>query len=187
MESNKLISNRIIYPIRKSRVYKFLAIGAAVFIIGALLILSPPDFLKEADSIFMLLFPGLVLLMIGGFISYSNIKILLGNKNQLLISDEGICDTCTGFSAGQVLWSEVSSIKDSKSANARFIELVLKNPQDFIQKEHNANKKKMLEMSLNGQQPMIMISSMLIECSHEDLLQSLNTAFQNYQKKQHRS
>jgi hypothetical protein len=55
-----------------------------------------------------------------------------------------VFDNTSAVSAGLVPWTDVLEIRETKVANQTFINLVVKNPQEYINKQKNGIKRKLI-------------------------------------------
>jgi hypothetical protein len=72
----------------------------------------------------------------------------IGDKTPgLVINKQGILDNSSGVAAGLVLWTDMNEIKLTNVAGQRFIMLIVKNPEEYINRQKGFIKKKSMWMN----------------------------------------
>ncbi len=104
---------------------------------------------------------------------YSYIR-MLSRKNAIIITQEFLIDNSKYESLGEIKWSNISEIKKLKK---RSIEIHLKTE---ISKNRNLIKKFLSFMNNWNYKNSIVISSALLDCSNEELLDTMKMAYQNF-------
>lgn len=102
------------------------------------------------------------------------------NSPGLIISDKGVVDNSGGISAGFVPWTDITAIKESRAFNQRFINLVVKNPQDYISRQKSFIKRKFLQSNYSSFGTVISISANGLKCNYEELKVSLENEFAEF-------
>jgi hypothetical protein len=118
-----------------------------------------------------------------GFLSYVYFKKISDVKSGLVISDEGITDNSSGVSAGFIPWSDVQDITELKVHRQKFVCIGVKNPQDYIDKQPSAIKRKAMQLNHTTFGAAISISANGLECNHERLKSLLKQKHSEFKKK----
>lgn len=75
---------------------------------------------------------------------------MLFNKTPgLIISNEGIYDNSSFFSAGFVPWTNISDVQEIVVSKHQMINLVPKNPELILKSQKNGIKRKLLQLNHN--------------------------------------
>src|SRR6185437_9658806 len=88
---------------------------------------------------------GLAGILFFGFVGFYLFKKLFDKKPGLIISNEGIVDNSGGLSAGFIPWSDIKEIKETIIANQKFISVIVKNPQHYIDRQSTRFKRWLME------------------------------------------
>jgi hypothetical protein len=133
-------------PIRKVKIISML-FGCLFFIIAGLIFVIFPE--KVASSIVrnstLIFLAGCLSIVVFSFLAFSIFKRLIDDTPGLIISGIGITDNSSGVPAGFIPWSDIIAVKETVVANQRFINLVVKNPQHYIDKQKSVFKKKIMQ------------------------------------------
>lgn len=122
-------------------------VGCLLFIAsGVDFVVSPKRYVSiVAHSPKIIFIVGCIGIVFFGFLGLSILKILAKNEPGLIISKEGITDNSGGVSAGFIPWSDILAINEQVIANQRFINLVVKDPQEYINRQRSAFKRKVMQ------------------------------------------
>lgn len=122
-------------------------LGCLAFIIaGVCFVLSPEKFLSPVvRSSTMIFLAGCLGIVFFGFVGFSIFKRVIDNTPGLIISGDGITDNSSRVPAGFVPWSDIIAVKEAVVANRRFINLVVRNPQEYIRKQKSAFRRKVMQ------------------------------------------
>ena len=102
------------------------------------------------------------------------VRKLFDNKPVLIIDNVGLTDNSSGVTAGQILWSDVKSIKVIEIHRQKLIMFKVKNPQDYIDRQASGLKRKMMQMNFNMYGTPLSISSNSLQIKFDELLNVLN-------------
>ena len=177
-------SKKIEIQLSKSKVI-LLLLGALAFVaIGVWFVTAPPEMenpiLGGPTKIFIV---GVISILFFGFAAFFAIKKLLDKTPGLVISEEGVFDNSSAVSAGLVPWTDLLEIRETKVVNQVFINLVVKNPQAYIDKQKNSIKRKLLQVNYNTYGTVIGISPNTLKCDHKELKEMLTKAFSDFKSK----
>jgi hypothetical protein len=157
-------------------------LGCVVFVgSGIWFLIDPPQssnpILGNPTVIFIV---GLLAILFFGFIAFSIVKKLLDSAPGLIISDEGVMDNSSGFSAGFIPWIDVVAIKETRVVDQKFINIVVRNPQAYIDKQDSALKRKALQMNYNSYGTVVGISANGLKCNYDTLKSMLDNKFADF-------
>ena len=160
-------------------------IGAIAFAgIGFWFVTNPPKidlpFLGSPVIIFIV---GLVSFLFFGIMGFFIFKMLGDKTPGLVISDEGIFDNSSALSVGLVLWTDILEIKEIKVVNQTFICLIVKNPQDYIDRQTNVIKGVLMQKNYDSYGTAIAISANGLNCGYQELKDTLDKKFLEFKSK----
>jgi hypothetical protein len=157
-------------PISKLKIIIML-FGCMLFIVfGISFIISPEkysSFLVGSNMIIFLI--GCLGIVFFGFVGFSIFKRVIDNTPGLIISGEGITDNSSGAPAGFIPWSDIIAVKGAVVANQRFINLVVKNPQFYIDRQKSAFKRKVMQKNYDIFGTAIGISTNSLKINYREL------------------
>ena len=160
-------------------------LGSIIFVgLGIWLMSNSEKFLttifRNTTLIFLV---GLAGILFFGFVGFYIFKKLFDKSPGLVISDDGILDNSSGVSAGFIPWSDIVEIKETKVFNQKFINLVVKNPQNYIDRQSNSFKRWTMTKNYKSFDTAIGISANGLRYNYEDLKTLLDRRFQSYKSK----
>ena len=169
---------RKIIQLSKKKLVSVLTISIVFVAIGLLLIIGTLNLYNHPKgNIIYVLISGVSSLLFFGLCAI-NIGIKLLDKNPGLIIDNlGINDNSSGVSVGQIFWSDIESISVYQIFRAKFIILKVKNPQEYIHKQANLFKRKMMIMNYKMCGSPLSIGSNALEISFNELFVNINDSF----------
>jgi hypothetical protein len=159
--------------------------GSLAFVgIGVWFVSNPPEidnpFLGSPTKIFIV---GLASIIVFGVFAFFAFKKLWDKSPGLVISEEGVFDNTSAAGAGLVPWTDILEIKETKIVNQTFINLIVKNPQDYIDRQKNSFKRKLMQMNYDTYGTVIGISSSGLKCNYRELKEMLDKAFSDSKRK----
>ena len=101
--------------------------------------------------------------------AYIFIKKLRDKKPGLIIDDTGITDNSSAVAAGLILWKDIIEIRQTKLFRQKLLMLVLKNPEDYINRQTNAMKRKGMKSNLETFGSPVGISTNALDCKYDEL------------------
>jgi hypothetical protein len=157
-------------PINKVKM-TFMLFGCLLFIVGGLgLVIFPAKFstgiVKSETMIFLVGCLGIVFF---GFVIFFIFKKIIDNSPGLIISADGITDNSTGVAAGFIPWSDIIAVKETVVASQKYINLVVKNPQEYIDRQNSAFKRKITQKNYDIFGTVIGISANSLKISYGEL------------------
>lgn len=141
-------SEPIIIPFNKTKLIKLLIASVVFIAAGFWLLIGKPDLsgtmfgdpiMVKTISIFCMLF--------FSFACVFFIKRLKAKKPALIIDETGITNYVSNISGTHIPWTDVRYIVTNKVFNQLFLMILLHNPEDYIIKETNPVKRKLLRMN----------------------------------------
>jgi len=177
-------TERIEIQLSKSKL-TLLSLGSIIFVgLGVWFVTNPP---KESIPFFsnptVLFIVGLASILFFGLVGFFIFKKLFDNSPGLIISAEGVFDNSSGVSAGFVPWTDIVEIKETKVFNQSFINLVVKNLQDYIDRQKNAFKRKSIQINYKSYGTVIGISTNGLKIKYEELKALLDSRFADFNQK----
>ena len=177
-------TDRIEIQLSKSKL-TLLFLGSVMFVVlGIWYVISPP---KVNISIFanptVVFVVGLSSILFFGLIGFFIFKKLFDNSPGLIISAEGVFDNSSSISAGFIPWTDIVEIKETKVFNQTFINLVVKNPQDYIDRQKSAFKRKSIQINYKSYGTVIGISANGLNIKFNELKALLDQRFANFNRK----
>lgn len=162
-------------PLSKRKLILML-IGSIGFVAAGLwFVINPPNssspFFGNPTVIFVI---GLVSILFFGLCAVYLARKLPDNKPGLIIDNIGLTDNSSGVSAGQILWSDIENITVFEMNRQKLVMLQVKNPQDYIDKQTNGFKRKMMQLNLKMYGTPLSITSNSLKIKFEELVKILN-------------
>jgi hypothetical protein len=109
---------------------------------------------------------------------------LIKNEPALIISADGITDNSSGVSAGFIPWSDIIAVKEAVIANQRFINLVVKNPQEYIDRQKSVFRRKIMQKNHDIFGTGIGISTNTLKISYSELKKILEERVSEMKRRQ---
>lgn len=159
-------------------------IGAIVLIaIGFWLVSNPPTI---SNPIFgnstLILIIGITSIFLFGLAAVIIFRKFSNKKPGLIISNAGIVDNSSGVSAGIIPWSDIQDIKTAQVMSQRFLMIIVKNPQDYLDKVQNVLKKNAMKLNYKSYGSPIAISSNSLKIGFDELEQLLIEKMTEFKK-----
>lgn len=149
-------------------------LGAFAFVaIGFWFVLAPPSRTGSPLESTLLMVLGVVAILFFGGIAILVIRKLFDSRPGLIIDEQGLLDNSGGLSAGQILWQDIENFKVLQIQRQRLILILVKNPQDYIDRQSNGWKRKLMAMNYRQYGTPISISTNGLKISFAELLEML--------------
>lgn len=160
-------------------------LGSIMFVgLGTWFVIGPPKvnvtILNNPTLIFSV---GLLSILFFGFVGFFIFKKLFDKSPGLIITDEGVYDNASSISAGFVPWTDIVEIKEVIVFNQSFVNLVVKNPQNYIDRQKNTFKKKSIQINFRSYGTVIGISANGLKIKHKELKDLLEEKFADFLRK----
>ena len=175
-----IAQQRIEIPISRVKLI-FLFLGALAFVaIGLQFVVAPKTINNPVFDPTMISIVGYVSILFFGLTAMFIFRKLFDKSPGLIIDTNGIFDNSSGFSVGQILWSDVEKISVTKINRKRLVSICLKNPQEFISRQENGFKRKLLQLNYKMSDSPLYITSNGLKISFDELLTILSEKFNLY-------
>ena len=149
-------------------------LGAFAFVaIGFWFVLAPPSRTGSSLESTLLMVLGVVAILFFGSITILVIRKLYDSRPGLIINEQGISDNSGGLSLGQILWTDIEDIQVLQIQRQRLILILVKNPQDYIDRQSNGWKRKLMAMNYKQYGTPLSISTNGLKISFVALLEIL--------------
>ena len=180
MESHKI-------EIQLSNYKLVILLLGSVFFIGfgiwfQYLAVDPPVFsfpLLSQPILYRLL--GLLAILFFGFCGLFAARKLQDRAPGLIISEEGITDNSSAVPGGLIPWEDITEVKEAGAMDQRFIMLILRNPEDYINR-HKGLKRSFVAANFRNYGSPVAISASGLKCSNKELKETLLENFRRYKK-----
>lgn len=168
-------TQQVAIPLSKRKLI-LLFIGSIVFVAAGLwFVINPPNisspFFDNPTVIFVI---GIASALFFGLCAVYLARKLQDNKPGLIIDNIGLTDNSSGVSAGQILWSDIDKITVLEIHQQKLIMLQVKNPQDYINKQTNGFKRKLMQFNFKMYGTPLSITSNSLQIKFDELLKILN-------------
>lgn len=165
----------------KAGTKKWFIISIVTVLWGVLLIIFPFWFIRS-DNPYVIKFVGYLLIVIFGFLAWFFGKKLFDKKPGLAIDEEGVLDYSSGLNIGKVFWRDVVDIREKSANGQRFMMVDVKNPEEYIEREVNPLKKRIMGINNRLYQTPINITSKGLNVEFEELYQLITESFAKFRK-----
>jgi hypothetical protein len=157
-------------------------IGSISFVgLGVWFLLNPPQISNpifgNPITIFIV---GFAAILFFGLIAIIIFRKLSDKKAGLIINKEGITDNSSGLSAGLIPWSDIQEIKMSQVINQKFLMLIIKNPDYYLEKVTNPIKRNAMKMNYKSYGSPISISANALQTDFNNLHKLLMEKMSEY-------
>jgi hypothetical protein len=157
-------------PLSKSKIVLML-FGCAIFVAGGIAFIISPEtfhsFIVSSDVIIMIVGGASVALF--GYFGVTLFEKAFDKSPGLIISIEGVTDNSSGVSVGFVPWSDIIRVGETVVASQRFINLIVRNPQEYINRQKSAFKRKIAEKNYSMFGTAVGISTNALKIKYADL------------------
>lgn len=165
-------------PLSKKKLVLMLAGSIGFVAAGIWFLLNPP---KINNALFgnptFILVISIAGILFFGLIAVYIIRKLPDNKPGLIIDQLGITDNSGGLSAGQILWTDIENISVFEINRQKLILLQVKNPEDYINRQSSAFKRKLMQINFNSYGSPVSISANSLQIGFNELLSILTDQF----------
>jgi hypothetical protein len=162
-----------------------LFLGCLAFVItGVCFVMSPEKFVSSiARSSTMIFIGGCLGIAVFGFFGVTIFKKLFDKAPGLIISVDGITDNSGGLPAGFIPWSDIVAVKVMVFKNQRLLNLVVKNPHEYIQRQKGALKRMLMKKNLEIYGAAIGISANSLKINFEELKEIIEKRLSDFNTK----
>jgi hypothetical protein len=176
--------NQIEIQLSKAKLVLML-LGSLVFVgLGIWFVLNPEQFQDQriGNPIFVFII-GLSSILFFGLGVIIFIKKLFDKSPGLRISEMGIIYQFNVKSRELIPWTDILEIGETKIVNQTFLNIILKNPQKYIDSQKSTYKKKAMQLNYNLYGTVIAITTNGLKCSHKELKSLLENKFTEFKNK----
>ncbi|MFZ1678483.1 MAG: STM3941 family protein [Saprospiraceae bacterium] len=159
--------------------------GSLLFVgLGVWFVLDPASMSEEGHptttKVFLIGLASLIFFCITGIMIFLQ---LLSKTPGLIISDLGVTDNTGGIKIGFIPWTDIAGIAVSKIRRVKFVHLVLKNPQEYIDRQENSFRRRILQFGFNHSGTISNISTMALKINQQELKMLLEKRLIEYQSR----
>jgi len=108
-----------------------------------------------------------------GFCGFLAIKKLNSPLPGLIINNEGITNYSSGLSAGPIPWKDILEVKTTSALSQSFILIMVSNPQEHIDRQPSAIKRKAMTVNYKTYGTPVCISANGLKSNFNDLYRLL--------------
>ncbi|AWH85875.1 hypothetical protein HYN59_12510 [Flavobacterium album] len=161
-----------------------LLIGSIIFVtIGIwILVFKPVSSNVLLNNLIVKYGAGIAGIIFFGLTTIIFIKKLFDTRPGLIIDEKGITDNASGVSAGFIPWEDVRHIYTTQVMNQKFIMIGVSNPGDYIKRQTNFLKKRMMATNYKTYGSPISITPNGLKTDFEMLLSILNNNWEEFKK-----
>jgi hypothetical protein len=173
-------TQKIEIPISKEKLKKIL-IAAIVFVaLGIWMVVRKPTINNPlfGNPTFVLAM-GIISILFFGLSGFMIFKKLKDTKPGLVIDDTGVTDNASGVSAGHIPWADITAIKTAQVFTQKFLMIIVKNPEDYINRQTSALKRQNMKMNFKTYGSPISITANTLQYNFNDLENILRERLKN--------
>ncbi|CAN5381353.1 hypothetical protein BH10BAC1_BH10BAC1_02690 [soil metagenome] len=168
-------------PLSKKLLVWLLTISIIFVFVGLWFIIKPPHISNPFfGNTTKLLIVGTLSVLFFGYVGFSMFKKLFDKVPGLLISKEGILNNSSGFSKQFIPWADILSFNIASVQRQTFVNILVRNPEDYINREKNFIKRKLMKINFEQFDSVISISHNGLNCSWNELNEILVQKFEEY-------
>lgn len=176
-------TNQIEIPFSKQKTILLIIAGVLFCAIGIFFILKPTNFSDRLlDSTLLVQALGIVSILLFGAITISLIKKINSKEPGMIINSVGITDNASAVSAGLIYWKDIIDIRINSVRNQRFLMIITKNPQLYIDRQNGFFKRKSMQMNYKFYGSPISISANALQMDFDSLYQTVIEKYNNYKE-----
>ena len=124
---------------------------------------------------------GILFFGLAGILSF---RKLFDKTPGLVISNEGVTENATAMSPGLVAWEDIETITELGYGRRGFINLKVRNPQYYIDRQTSFWKRKLMQMNYSWFDTAIPISTNMLDIDAYQLRTLLSEKLQEYRDNQ---
>lgn len=157
-------------------------IGSLIFVgLGIWLLINPT---KNSNTIFgnktAIFIIGIASIVFFGLVAITIFRKFSDKKAGLIINKQGISDNSSGISAGIIPWTDILEITISQVMSQKFLMIIVKNPQEYIDKVTSPLKRNAMKMNYKIYGSPISISANALKTDFEKLQKLINEKMAEY-------
>lgn len=161
-------------PLSRKKLLLMLAGSIGFVAIGLWFVVAPPDFHNPfwRDRAFV---AGLASVVVFGLFAVFIGRKLGDRTPGVVINEKGITDNASAFPAGEIAWEDILGVEGTEMGGQRMVLVFVRNPQDYIDRQTNALKRKIVTMNAQMVGTPISISANALQVKSEELLELLQS------------
>ncbi len=165
-------------PLSKTKL-TLLTLGAAVFVaFGFWFVIAPPVIKHPLyGNPAVILAAGILSIVFFGLCGVIGVKKLFDKTPGLTINNQGISDNSSGISAGLIAWKDIIEIRKQNLMSQNFLILVVRNPEEYLNRQTNILKRKPMELNLKSYGSPIAVSANSLKINFDELAALLERKF----------
>lgn len=174
-------NQQIEFKLSKTKIV-LLFFGCLIFcILSILFILNPDKFTSwRYSSSTMVFIIGILGVLFFGICLLYYARKTFDKTPGLIVNDKGIYDNASGISAGHIPWIDIMEISETIVVNQSFINIVVKNPDEYIKRQKNIFKRKLVQINYSSFGTVIAIPSVSLNCEFNELKRILQQEFEKH-------
>jgi uncharacterized integral membrane protein len=174
-------NQQIEFKLSKSKIV-LMFFGCLIFcILSILFIMNPEKFTSSSNSSStMVLIVGILGVTFFGICLLFYAKKMFDKTPGLIVNDKGIYDNASGISAGFIPWIDIVEIKETVVVNQSFVNIIVKNPDKYIERQKNIFKRKLVQINYKSFGTVIAIPSVAINSEFNELKRILQQEFEKH-------
>lgn len=166
-----------IYSSRKKAL--LLLIGSLLFVTGGTyMLLSPETFTGRDPHVLMIV--GIAAILFFGLGIYVSIRQLIANQLILIIDNMGINVNPRKSLSKIIEWKNIEGFSEIEIYSTKIVVIHVNNPKDWIEKEENKIRKKMMNFNVTNYGSPFNLSANSMQINHATLMKVLNENLQKY-------
>jgi hypothetical protein len=146
----------------------FMLIGSALFVAGGCWFLFRPPVGNSFRSWEIRIVAPLCIAFFG-ICFLVILKKIFNTKPGLIIDEAGITDNSSGLSVGFIPWHDIKAIKAVTLHKQKFLQLIVDNPEEYINRQTNSLKRNGMKMSNKLYGSPVSISANSLQCNFDEL------------------
>lgn len=177
-------SYKIEIPISKLKITLLLLGSVAFLLVGTWLLFMNVDEYNPIWAVESLVVnvASVLGMLMGLFGVYFFTKKLFDTKPGLVIDELGLIDNSGGLSIGRIYWTDIVGIQDyyvqaGMASKQKFVSIFLDNPADYIARQPNSLKRKMMKANEKYSGTPVSISANGLRISFDELLVLIEEKF----------
>ncbi len=172
------MTEQIEIPISKNKLTLLLIVSLLFVAAGLWFVIKPPTISNPViGNPILILTVGVASILFFGLCAVFIAKKLPDKTPGLIINNQGVTDNSSAVAVGLIPWDDIKEITITNVANQKFLMLIVKNPDDYINRQTGFIKKKAMQMNYNSYGSPISISANGLKCNFDELFKTLQDKF----------
>jgi hypothetical protein len=159
----------------------YLAGGLIVLCIGLFLVIDPYPFMTRGMmTSFIIVATGLAIMVLSGIYCYILAVRMATVFPAMIISEEDIYDHTGSPADGLINWADVAEIKETQIKGKRYLSIIVKHPQTYIDRQRNPVKRNVLVKLHEAYGSPIQIAADSLDYDFEGLKNLMKTRLEKF-------